>query len=68
MIKLKDFLKRAFITRKCILCGDVIDYKRDAPFCDERTHNGVYLAGVYLKIDTPQYLLTSNRGVQILYL
>lgn len=35
MIKLKDFLKRAFITRKCILCGDVIDYKRDAPFCDE---------------------------------
>ena len=35
MIGLKDFLKRAFITRKCILCGDVIDYERETPFCDE---------------------------------
>ncbi len=35
MIGLKEFLKRAFITRKCILCGDVIDYDREAPFCDE---------------------------------
>ncbi len=35
MIHLGKIIKRAFITRKCILCGDVIDYERESPFCDE---------------------------------
>ena len=36
-MKISQILKRAFIVRKCILCGEVIDYDRKAPFCDECT-------------------------------
>ena len=34
-MKLSEILKRAFLPRICILCGDVIDYDREAPFCDD---------------------------------
>ncbi len=34
-MKFSQILKRAFIVRKCILCGDPVDYDREAPICDE---------------------------------
>ena len=34
-MKVKEILKRAFIPRACILCGNVIDYELEEPFCDE---------------------------------
>ena len=33
-MKILEILKRAFITRKCILCKDVIDYDSKEPFCE----------------------------------
>lgn len=33
-MKIREILKRAFITRQCILCKDVIDYDLEMPFCD----------------------------------
>ena len=34
-MKVNEVLKRAFLPRLCILCGDVIDYDLDEPFCDK---------------------------------
>ena len=42
-MRFKDVIKRMFITRKCILCNDVISYENELPFCDEcfQDWNGV---------------------------
>lgn len=34
-MKAIEILKRSFITRKCVLCGEVIEYDLEAPFCEE---------------------------------
>ena len=34
-MKLCDVLNRIFITRKCLICGEVISYDKDLPFCDD---------------------------------
>ena len=34
-MRIRQILKRAFIVRKCIICGEAIDYDRQTPICDE---------------------------------
>ena len=34
-MKLSEVLCRIFITRKCLICGEVISYDKDLPFCQD---------------------------------
>ena len=34
-MKLSEIIKRTFITRKCIICGELISYDEKEPFCEK---------------------------------